>query len=177
MGNIKIINVLLIFALAGCAPQKGVHFEPTVESLRQYQVPEWFKDAKFGIYCHWNADKLDASKWVELIKDAGANYVITMAVHHDNFDFGNSKYQPRWNRLHFGPKADGSFGDASIKIRKDFGVWLRKYGESIYGTQNWTTFGERDIRFTIKDNNLYVICWNKPSVKTLIESPAVMQEI
>ena len=29
------------------------HFEPTFQSLRQYTVPEWFKDAKFGIWSHW----------------------------------------------------------------------------------------------------------------------------
>ena len=28
-------------------------FEPSWESLRQYQVPEWFRDAKFGIWAHW----------------------------------------------------------------------------------------------------------------------------
>jgi alpha-L-fucosidase len=28
-------------------------FEPTVESLVQHQTPEWFRDAKFGIYTHW----------------------------------------------------------------------------------------------------------------------------
>lgn len=29
------------------------HFEPTFESLRQYKAPEWFMDAKFGIWSHW----------------------------------------------------------------------------------------------------------------------------
>jgi alpha-L-fucosidase len=29
------------------------HFKPTDESLRQYQYPEWFRDAKFGIWAHW----------------------------------------------------------------------------------------------------------------------------
>jgi alpha-L-fucosidase len=28
-------------------------FTPTPESLKQYQVPEWFRDAKFGIWSHW----------------------------------------------------------------------------------------------------------------------------
>lgn len=28
-------------------------FEPTVESLKHYKVPQWYKDAKFGIYFHW----------------------------------------------------------------------------------------------------------------------------
>lgn len=28
-------------------------FQPTWESLAQYQAPEWFRDAKFGIWAHW----------------------------------------------------------------------------------------------------------------------------
>jgi len=28
-------------------------FQPTWESLKQYQCPEWFRDAKFGIWAHW----------------------------------------------------------------------------------------------------------------------------
>jgi alpha-L-fucosidase len=28
-------------------------FEPTWNSLKQYEVPEWFRDAKFGMWAHW----------------------------------------------------------------------------------------------------------------------------
>jgi alpha-L-fucosidase len=28
-------------------------FNPTVDSLLGYECPEWFRDAKFGIYVHW----------------------------------------------------------------------------------------------------------------------------
>ena len=28
-------------------------FKPTWESLRNYKVPEWFRNAKFGIWAHW----------------------------------------------------------------------------------------------------------------------------
>ncbi len=28
-------------------------FKPTDESFKQYQYPEWFRDAKFGIWAHW----------------------------------------------------------------------------------------------------------------------------
>ena len=28
-------------------------FQPTMESLSNYQVPEWYRDAKFGIWAHW----------------------------------------------------------------------------------------------------------------------------
>jgi alpha-L-fucosidase len=30
-------------------------FQPKWESLAQYEVPEWFRDAKFGIWAHWSA--------------------------------------------------------------------------------------------------------------------------
>src|SRR5579883_1766988 len=30
-------------------------FQPTWESLHQYKAPEWFRDAKFGIWAHWSA--------------------------------------------------------------------------------------------------------------------------
>ncbi|MGH2644093.1 MAG: alpha-L-fucosidase, partial [Chitinophagaceae bacterium] len=28
-------------------------FKGTRESLSAYQIPEWFRDAKFGIWAHW----------------------------------------------------------------------------------------------------------------------------
>jgi alpha-L-fucosidase len=30
-------------------------FQPSWESLTQYRVPDWFRDAKFGIWAHWSA--------------------------------------------------------------------------------------------------------------------------
>ena len=37
----------------GTATQEPVQFEPTRESLSQYQVPEWYHDAKIGFFYHW----------------------------------------------------------------------------------------------------------------------------
>ena len=31
----------------------GGPFEPTRESLQAYRIPDWFRDAKFGIWAHW----------------------------------------------------------------------------------------------------------------------------
>src|SRR5437763_136869 len=28
-------------------------FRPTAESLKQYRYPDWFRDAKLGIWAHW----------------------------------------------------------------------------------------------------------------------------
>jgi alpha-L-fucosidase len=38
--------------LSKCKIEKGP-FEPTWESLRKYQAPEWYRDAKLGIWAHW----------------------------------------------------------------------------------------------------------------------------
>lgn len=42
-------------------PMKVGAFQPTWESLRTYQVPEWFKNAKFGIWAHWGAQCVEGS--------------------------------------------------------------------------------------------------------------------
>lgn len=35
-------------------------FRPDWESLENYQVPEWYKDAKFGIFIHWGVYSVPA---------------------------------------------------------------------------------------------------------------------
>jgi alpha-L-fucosidase len=34
-------------------PMQTGKFEPNWDSLQQYQVPDWYRDAKFGIWAHW----------------------------------------------------------------------------------------------------------------------------
>ncbi|HOM59988.1 MAG TPA: alpha-L-fucosidase [Anaerohalosphaeraceae bacterium] len=34
-------------------PMQQGKFEPTWQSLSQYEPPDWFRDAKFGIWAHW----------------------------------------------------------------------------------------------------------------------------
>ena len=59
--KIKYMLACIVFALIGWTGQaqnvnlkvaKG-KFKPTVESLKQYKTPQWFADAKFGIWSHW----------------------------------------------------------------------------------------------------------------------------
>lgn len=37
--------------------------------------------------------------------------------------------------LDFGPRPDGTFTDGDMKVGRATGVWLKKYGEAIYGTR------------------------------------------
>lgn len=36
-------------------------FQPTWNSLENYQVPEWFRNAKFGIWAHWGPQCVEGS--------------------------------------------------------------------------------------------------------------------
>lgn len=38
---------------ATLAASEPLKFQPTWESLKQFRCPEWFPDAKFGIWAHW----------------------------------------------------------------------------------------------------------------------------
>ena len=42
-------------------PMETGAFEPNWESLRKYQVPEWFRNAKFGIWAHWGPQCVEGS--------------------------------------------------------------------------------------------------------------------
>lgn len=60
---------------------------------------------------------------MRLFKQAGAEYIVPMAMHHDNFDLWDSKHQ-RWNSVNMGPKKDiiGMWRAATLNYGLRFGV-------------------------------------------------------
>lgn len=42
-------------------PMMKGKFQPTWNSLQNYQVPEWFRNAKFGIWAHWGPQCVEGS--------------------------------------------------------------------------------------------------------------------
>lgn len=42
-------------------PMMAGKYEPTWESLSQYEVPKWFRDAKFGLWAHWGPQCVEGS--------------------------------------------------------------------------------------------------------------------
>src|SRR6266516_2042092 len=40
-------------------------YQPSWESLKQYKIPDWYQDAKFGIFIHWGVYSVPAfeSEW------------------------------------------------------------------------------------------------------------------
>src|SRR6201985_2062312 len=48
-----LVLVLCFLPLAAAHAQKPTHYEPTLESLNQHPLPQWYADAKLGIFVHW----------------------------------------------------------------------------------------------------------------------------
>lgn len=176
MKRICAVPVLFSMILGGiaagafaAAPAPASAFEATSESLGRYQCPEWFRDAKLGIWAVWGPEAVpmqgdwyarnmyleghpqnlwhvanyghpsrfgfkdiiplwQAGKWdpealMALYKKAGAKYFCMIAMHHDNFDCWNSRFQ-RWNSVNMGPRRDiaGEWQSAAGKYGLRFGM-------------------------------------------------------
>jgi alpha-L-fucosidase len=68
-------------------------FKPDWESLKaQYQAPDWFRDAKFGIWAHWSA---------QCVPEAGDWYARQMYIQ------GHKQYDHHMQ--HYGHPADNGF--------------------------------------------------------------------
>jgi alpha-L-fucosidase len=57
--QLSLMTLLVMFFTLPLLSQQGKlpiaegPYKPTDESLKQYKYPEWFRDAKFGIWAHW----------------------------------------------------------------------------------------------------------------------------
>ena len=161
-------------------PMQFGKYKPTWSSLKKFETPEWFRDAKFGIWAHWGpqsvpeygdwyahymykqgsrenkyhlqhfdhpskvgfkdlAHQWKAENWnperlISLYKRAGAQYFVTLANHHDNFDLWDSKYHP-WNATVEGPHKNivAGWERAARKAGLRFGV-------SIHSSRAWSWY-------------------------------------
>lgn len=67
--SMKRSNYFFVLLLLSTAITQSINaqerYQATWESLKKYQVPEWFRDAKFGIFIHWGVYSVPAfgSEW------------------------------------------------------------------------------------------------------------------
>ncbi|MBV6395769.1 MAG: hypothetical protein HFACDABA_01351 [Anaerolineales bacterium] len=80
-------------------------YEPNWQSLRQYSVPDWFRDAKFGIFIHWGVYSVPAlmNEWYPrsmYLKDSAV-----CQYHHQTYgeDFGYKDFIPQFKAENFNP--------------------------------------------------------------------------
>ena len=168
-------------------------YKDTWESLSKYQAPDWYRDAKFGIFIHWGiysvpafgsewysrnmyikdskeykhhietygshdkfgykdfipmfkAEKFDAKEWSRLFKEAGAEYVIPVAEHHDGFQMYKSEIS-EWNAYEKGPKRD-----VLGELKEAFSGNDIVTGASTHRVEHWFFMGHgKEFESDIKD--------------------------
>jgi len=83
-------------------------FEPTWESLETHQTPEWFRDAKFGIWAHWGAQCVEGSgDWMArgLYLEGGGQYNYHREHYGHPSEFGYKDILPLFKAEKWDPEA------------------------------------------------------------------------
>lgn len=86
-------------------PMQTGKYTPTWESLSQYDVPDWFRDAKFGMWAHWGPQCVEGSgDWMArgMYQEGSKQYKYHVENYGHPSEFGFKDILPlfkaeRWN--------------------------------------------------------------------------------
>ena len=93
---------------AGKLPITAGPFQPTADSLKTYQTPAWFRDAKFGIWAHWGPQAVPRSgdwyaRWMYV--PGHPHYAHHLKHYGHPSEFGYKDIIPLWKAEKFDPEA------------------------------------------------------------------------
>ena len=158
-------------------------FAPTVESLKEYRAPDWFRDAKFGIWAHWGPQAVPRQG------DWYARFMYTPG--HPDYDhhvknyghpsaFGYKDIIPLWTAERFDPDAlmdryvsAGAKYFVSMGVHHDnFDLWNSRHHRwnavamgpkrDIVGM--WKAAAKRrELRFGVSEHLGASYCWWYPN--------------
>src|SRR5256885_427994 len=84
-------------------------FRADWESLQHFEVPDWYKDAKFGIFLHWGVYSVPAfgSEWYPrmMYVPGSAEYQHHLATYGTQDKFGYKDFIPKFKAEHYDPQA------------------------------------------------------------------------
>jgi len=83
-------------------------YQANWESLKKYSVPDWFRDAKFGIFIHWGVYSVPAfgSEWYprEMYQKGSKEYKHHIETYGPQNTFGYKDFIPMFKAEHFDPR-------------------------------------------------------------------------
>ncbi len=137
--TLMLASISPTFADESTATKEAVGpFQPTWESLAEYQCPEWFRDAKFGIWAHWGPQCVPMfgdwyAKRMYVENDKKHTYHLEHYGHPSKF--GYKDIIPLWKAEKFDPdrlmtlyKAAGARYFVSMAVHHDnFDLWNSKH--------------------------------------------------
>src|SRR5450631_1075452 len=83
-------------------------FQPTKQSLDKYSCPEWFRDAKFGLWAHWGpSSAIGAGDWYarNMYMEGSRQYKHHLKTYGHPSRFGYKDTIPLWKAERFDPKS------------------------------------------------------------------------
>ncbi|MGB3329684.1 MAG: alpha-L-fucosidase, partial [Thermomicrobiales bacterium] len=87
----------------------GGPFAATWESLSGYQVPDWYRDGKFGIFIHWGVYAVPAfgNEWYprNMYLQGSREFEHHRATYGDQASVGYKDFIPRFTASRFDPDA------------------------------------------------------------------------
>ena len=81
-------------------------YKPTWDSLLQYEAPEWYQDAKFGIWAHWSPQCVpEAGDWYgrNMYMEGSDQNKYQLAHYGHPSKFGYKDLCPQWTLLNWDP--------------------------------------------------------------------------
>ena len=88
---------------------EGGPFAPNWDSLAKFQVPDWYQDAKFGIFIHWGVYSVPAfgNEWYprNMYKKDEKEFAHHVATYGPQSKFGYKDFIPRFTAERFDPAA------------------------------------------------------------------------
>lgn len=123
----------------------------------------------------FKAERFNADEWAELFKQAGAQYVMPVAEHHDGFQMYDSELS-EWNAKKMGPKRD-----VLGELFKACGEKGMTSGASSHRVEHWFFMGhgkefESDIKEPMKRGDFYWPAMPEQNHHDLFSEPAPSEE-
>lgn len=134
----KIGAKLVVPVSAKALPMQKGKFEPTWESLQQYQTPDWYRDAKFGIWAHWGPQcEPEDGDWYarEMYAEGSGSYNFHAKHYGPQSQFGFKDVIHEWKAENWDPeklmalykKAGAQYFMALANHHDNFDNWDSKY--------------------------------------------------
>ena len=92
---------------AKAEPMQTGKFQPTWESLKHYQTPEWYRDAKFGIWAHWGPQcQPERGDWYArgMYEEGRDQYKFHLATYGHPSKFGFKDVIHQWKAENWNPE-------------------------------------------------------------------------
>lgn len=113
-------------------------YKPTWDSLLQYDAPDWYRDAKFGIWCHWTPQCVpEAGDWYarNMYREGSDQYKFQLEHYGHPSKFGYKELCAQWTLLNWEPdQLISQFKNAGAKFfltvanhHDSFDTWLSKH--------------------------------------------------